>query len=136
MTTDAKTIAEQVDDIFCDCLFREDEIVDGTPPENAILVDGLIAKYGFHPDRVARHKEEVRALLDQMPDVFHAHSGGGMSFLNLCVAKDGHQWGEHRNMEQLVTLAIATGLGQYCMPREMWSMFPGGMPYVTFDTSK
>lgn len=130
------SISARVDAIFCDCLFREDEILDGKPPEGAIIIDGIASKFGMHPGRVEEHKEEIRELLNLMPDSFHTGEGkgGGMSFLNLCMTKDEEQWGEHRNMEQLVVLAIAALLGKYCIPREMWSMFPGGMPYVAFDT--
>ena len=130
------SISERVEAIFCDCLFCDEEITDGKPPEDAILVKGIVSNFGMHPNRVGEHKEEIRELLNLMPDSFHTgeDKGGGTSFLNLCMTKDERQWGEHRNMEQLVVLAIAADLGKYCMPREMWSMFPGGVPYVAFDT--
>jgi len=139
MTIEAKAIATRVDEIFVDCLYREEEmtdLVDSEVPVGAVLVEGLITRYGLHPDRLAPHKEEIREILNQMPDVFHEGKGGGMSFLNLCNTKDGHQWGEHRSMEQLVCLAIATDMGKYCAPRPMWSMFPGSMPYVVFNTEE
>lgn len=130
------SIAEQVEAIFLDCLYREEEMTDLEEgiPVGAVLVDGIVSKFGFHPNRIAAHKEEIRALLNQMPDQFHAGKGGGWSFLNLCVTKDGAQWGEHRNMEQLVVLAIAADMGFYCMPRDVWKVFPGGVPYVAFNT--
>ena len=36
-------------------------------------------------------------------------------------------------MEQLLTLGIGLGYAKYLMPREMWKMFPGGMPYFQID---
>ena len=27
----------------------------------------------------------------------------------------------------------ALGMAGFCMPRDFWSAFPGGMPYVWFD---
>lgn len=124
-------IAEKLDVIFKDSLFRDDEInADNSPPEDAILVEGIVSNFGFHPKRVAAHKDEISDVIKLMPEEFT--KGGGWSFLNLCMDKDGNQWGEHRNMEQLVTLSIATDQGKYLMPREMWSAFPGGMPYVSF----
>lgn len=32
-------------------------------------------------------------------------------------------------MEQLVSLGIGIKKVKYCMPKEMWSILPGGMPY-------
>jgi hypothetical protein len=130
------SIAERVDAIFRDCLYDEEEMTDMEDgvPIGAIIVDGILNKYGLHPDRVAWHKEEIRTLLNQMPKQFHAGGGGGWSFLNLCVTEDGTQWGEHRNMEQLGVLAIAADMGFYCYPRDVWKVFPGGMPYVAFNT--
>lgn len=126
-------IAERVDNIFRDSLFIQEELeeAEGTP-ENAILIEGIVSNYGFNPDRLATHKDEISDILKLMPDEFQKDTGGGMSFLNLCMDKDGNQWGEHRNMEQLVVLAIATGQGKYSLPRRMWPALPGSMPYITF----
>jgi len=131
------SLAEQIHTVMMDCLYKDEELaVKGQPPEGAILVEGLVNKFGLHPGRVEAHKEEVRGFLDQMPQVFHAEGGGGMSFLSLCNTADGRQWGEHRNMEELVVLGIACNLASYCLPRDMWAMLPGGVPYVTFNTKK
>jgi len=131
---DDMNISSKVDTIFLDSLFTDEEI-DGsnTPPEGAVLVEGIVSKFGFHPERLATHKDQISDLIKLMPEEFS--KGGGWSFLNLCMDKDGNQWGEHRNMEQLVALAIATEQGKYVMPREMWSVLPGGMPYIAFTAS-
>jgi hypothetical protein len=70
-------------------------------------------------------------MLGELDEKFFGDTGGG--FLELCQTKDGHQWGEHRDMEALCVLAIAASLGQWCAPRELWSVLPGGMPYVVFN---
>ena len=129
-----KDIANQVDSIFMDSLFNDEELQLGETPDNAILVEGIINNYGFHKERLNSHKDEISNILNLMPDDFHQGKGGGMSFLNLCMDKDGNQWGEHRNMEQLVVLAIATDQGKYSMPKAMWPSLPGAVPYVTFIT--
>jgi hypothetical protein len=130
----SESIAERVEAILKDCLYREDEI-DGAPPEDAVIAEGVMAKYAFHPQRLESHKAEIAALCNELPDEFQKSKGGGWSFLNLCQTKAGVQWGEHRNCEQLVVLAVATKQGSYPMPRDMWSMLPGSMPYVQFDTA-
>ena len=122
--------AERVEKLFLDCLFRDEEIRDGIP-EDAVTVEGLINKFGFHPGRLASHQKEIEKELSDFDDKFYIGKGGGHSFLNLCYTKDGEQWGEHRNMEQLICLGVAVKKVQYCLPRDMWSMLPGGMPYIS-----
>ena len=43
-------------------------------------------------------------------------------------------------MEALITLGIAAGLVNFLLPREMWKMMPGGMPYLfvkdTYENSQ
>jgi hypothetical protein len=73
-------------------------------------------------------------MLLQLPDSFQKDSGGGYSFLEACNNKDGNQWtGLHLRMEQLFSLGIATEQVSYCLPRENWSILPGGMPYLVVD---
>lgn len=103
--------------------------------EGALLVEGVVNKFGFAPEKIEAHKEEIRALLDDMPEQFHMESGGGWSFLNLCNDRSGEQWtGMHQTMDELVALGVAAGMASFLLPREMWMALPGGMPYVGFDT--
>jgi len=122
---------QEVETIFKDCLFREDEMgKDGKPKGiKMIEAEGIKSTFGFHPDRVEKHRKKIIEFLKEMPEEFS--KGGGWSFLNLCNTEDGKQWtGLHVIMEQLVCLGIAIGKVSYCLPREMWSALPGGMPYV------
>lgn len=128
-------IATKVEDIVKYCLYNDNEMSeDGSIPKDAIIVDGIMTKMGFHPNRINEKKEEIKNILNEMPDYFHKNQGGGWSFLNLCNDKNDVQWGEHHDMENLVILSIASGYGSYLMPKNMWSGLPGGMPYVVFDT--
>lgn len=130
-------IAERVDQIVGDCLFTEDEIQqspNGTP-EDAVIVSGIVNNFGFNPARLESHRDDVRAILDMMPEEFHAGGeGGGHSFLRMCMTRNGEQWGVPRNMEVLIALGIGLGYVRYCLPREMWTILPGEMPYLTIDT--
>lgn len=122
---------DAVDKLMRYCLYKDNEIVGGGVPDGAILVEGIVKKYGFHPGRIAEKKEEIRALLAELPDQFRIEVGGGWSFLNACNDRHGNQWtGEHRIMEILFCLGIATGLAEWQLTREMWMVLPGGMPYV------
>jgi hypothetical protein len=127
-------LATRVETVLKDCLYKDGEFEGDTPPADAVIAEGVISKFAFHPDRLASHKADIAALCNELPDAFQLKGGGGWTFLNLCQTKDGELWGEHRNCEQLVALAVASGQGGYPMPREMWNVLPGGMPYVYFDT--
>lgn len=132
--TERKSLASRVEDVLKDCLYRDEEIGDGKVPDDAVVVSGVVNTFALHPARVVAHKADIAALCNELPDTFQRSGGGGWSFLNLCQTKDGELWGEHRNCEQLVVLAIASGQGSYPLPREMWSALPGSVPYVQFDT--
>lgn len=122
---------QEVDTIFRKCLFRENEIGEDGKPKGIkpIETEGIMSSFCFHPDRIKEHREKIIEFLEVMPEQFS--KGGGWTFLNLCNTKDGKQWtGLHERMQQLVCLGIAIGKVSYNLPREMWSAFPGGMPYV------
>ncbi len=111
-------------EVFTDCLFREGEAHD-----DAVIVEGLVDTFGLHPERLESKREQVAGWLDQLPLQFKASDGGGWSTLNAVMLEDGTQWGEQRNMQELVVLAIGLELGSFPLPRDMWSVLPGGMPY-------
>lgn len=130
-------IAEQLEQILSDSLYRPEELeaTKGEPPKDAVLVEGVMANFGFEPKRLESHRQEVVSIIEKMPTGFQAGNGGGQSFLNLCMTESGEQWGEHRNVEQLVVLAIGLKVGRYCLPKSMWSALPGSMPYIVFNTN-
>ena len=76
---------------------------------------------------------EIIEILGMMPDAFKKSDGGGATFLNLCLDKDGNHWGEHPTIDQMIALGLAIGKVSFPMPREMWSSLPGGMPFVAID---
>lgn len=120
---------ERVGIIFHNCLFRESE--DTT---NHIKAEGIVSTVGFHPGRVEEHRAEIELMLAELPEAFMAAGGGGWSFLNLCFDRHGNQWtGIHQTMEQLVQLGIAIGKVKYQLPRELWGVLPGGMPYLVIE---
>lgn len=117
---------ERVEEIFLKCLFK-----DGEDTGNGIDVEGVIVNVKFNPERIEENKAKIIEMLDELPDNFKEGQGGGWSFLNACMDKYDSQWGEHKNIEQLVMLGIAIAKVKYGMPKEMWNILPGGMPYIT-----
>ena len=131
--------ATRLNEVFHDC-FYSDEEVSGKSDEElmkmAVVVEALTMRLGFKQSKLDEHRAEVAAMLDELPEAFHEKTGGGMSFLAACEDKHGRQWGEHRNMEQLFALGMAMDLVKYCLPREMWNMLPGGVPYLVVMENK
>lgn len=133
---------DKVHETLGDCMFKQEEVevVDGQQkpknPDLMIVVEGIMNKFGVHKERLEKHRKQIEEWLDELPMEFHQHGGGGWSFLNACNDRNGEQWtGFHQRMEELFVLGIAIGRAKWQMPREMWPMFPGGMPYVVI-TSK
>lgn len=122
--TEPYLTAERVNRIFLDCLFREGE--ETTDP---VLAEGVMLRVGFHPGRLESHRGEIMALLMDLPITFRESHGGGWTFLNACMTAAGNQWGEHANIDELLTLGIASGRVEILLPRDMWSVLPGGVPY-------
>lgn len=121
--------AARVTEVFVDCLFKDEE--DKT---NYVEAQGVMVHVGFHPGRLEEHKEEILAMLGELPDQFKASGGGGWTFLNACNDKHGNQWtGLHKVMDELFTLGIAIGKVKPNLEREAWKMLPGGMPYYVVD---
>ena len=120
----------RIEDIFKDCLFK-----DGEDTSSHVAVEGITLNAGLNPSKLSEHKEEIFENLKNLPSSFMSSGGGGMTFLNACIDKNGNEWTSlHRNMELLFILGIATKQDGYCAPRDMWEAFPGGMPYcVVFD---
>jgi len=121
--------------VLLDVLYKDGEVsVEDGPPEDAILVPGITSNFGFHPGRLESHREEIQELIKQLPLEFiqGEGGGGGMSFLNLCQDREGNLWGQHKACEELLCLAMGLRLAGYCLPRHIWCVLPGGVPYVWF----
>lgn len=121
--------AKAVREVLISCLYREDEDTSGVVP-----VDGVMIKVGFHPERLEAARPRILELLKELPDAFKDTGGGGASFLNACVTKDKVQWGEHSNIDELLCLGLAARLVSFPIPRDLWEVLPGGMPYFCVRT--
>jgi hypothetical protein len=132
--------SERVVEILKDCLYTGEELdplgeVSLTNlPEGAVIAEGIMHPFGFHPERLESHRAEVTTMLQNLPQAFRETEhggGGGWSFLMACNDRNDVQWtGLHQTMDALFSLGKGLGLVEWLMPRELWPAFPGGMPYV------
>jgi len=125
-----------VTDVVMECLY-DDPSIDSEEklPVDAIKVDAIVRRFAFDPIKVAANKVRIRGLLAELPTQFFKDSGGGWSFLNGCVDKHGNQWGEQKAVAELFALGQAAGFVTCLMPREIWGLLPGGVPYYMVDLS-
>ncbi len=112
---------------------QENTVVAGKNLAGYIRAEGVRGKFLFVKKKVEEKREDIRSMLSDLPDNFHKSKGGGWSFLNGCVTKDGTQWGEQRDVDDLICLGIAVGFVTFQLPREMWESLPGGVPYFVVD---
>jgi len=126
--------SSNVEKVFLNCLFKDEEVEGKKMSEiKHVPVEGIITNIGFHPERLKASEGEIVELLSNLPDTFFESKGGGWSFLNMCVDKNEHQWGEQRNSEQLMMLGIGIGKVKILLPRAMWCTLPGGVPYLVVN---
>jgi hypothetical protein len=121
--------AEAVHKIFEKCLLKTEEVsADHKPLVPIVEIEGVVHNFGLSKQRLSENKDDIIKLLAELPEQFHEETGGGWSFLNGCMDKNGHQWGEQPTVEQLLVLGIGIEKVRYCLPRELWNMLPGGVP--------
>lgn len=117
--------AAAVQHIYADCLPRPEE-----KGYTLLVAEGIQNMAGFVPRRIYEHKDQVRAMLMELPDEFMDSVGGGWSFMNACNDRHGDQWADlHATMEKLVMLGIALNMVSLLFPRAVWALLPGGVPY-------
>lgn len=114
---------EEVKAIFIDCL-ADDPII-------GKAVNGVMNSFLFHQNKLDEHKDRITEILLCLPNNFLRSGGGGWSFLQACSDKNGDLWtGFHVRVEQLLVLGIGIDMVEFQLPREMWNILPGGMPYL------
>lgn len=124
--------SENVSNTFLACLYKDTPSL--TPPDDALAITGITVTAWFDKKSLEEKKEDIKKLLDQLPEAFFVGKGGGWSFLNACDNRQGLLWtGEQRVMQELFLLGEAIGCVKACISRDMWPALPGGVPYYVID---
>lgn len=122
--------ADRIEVVYIDCLYGKD------PDGSEVIADGILSRTAFRKEKLGEYRAEIEAALAELPESFHQSGGGGMSFLSARDDKHGNQWtGLHQRMDQLFQLGMAIGRVKCCLPREIWKVLPGGMPYYVITTT-
>ena len=108
----------------------EDFVIPGT-----VLVHGITFKCFFDKSVIEKHDKEIKDMLNELPESFQLNGGGGYSFQQACYDKHGYHWGEHHDMQILFMLGMAADYVRCLLPRSLWGILPGGVPYYVIDTT-
>jgi len=126
---------DEVSAAFLDCLYSMEE-TGNYMPADAVVVKGILGKYGFHPARLEANRARVAEWLVTLPNAFRssASDGWGWTFLKACYQENGVQWTSfHRHMEQLFCLGLGLGPVRSTIERRYWPYLAGGMPYYVIN---
>ena len=137
--------SQNVHDAIFESLFKDDDprvqevraclLAKKPLPDCAVIAEGVMKKVAFDKERLESKRQYVREMLGQLPKEFFKETGGGYTFLNGCMRSDGTQWGEQISVDSLLCLGIALDYVTILMPRDMWYLFPGSVPYFVVDLS-
>lgn len=117
-------------EVFQDCLMSKKDIVNGKAKVEYIVIEGIINRYCLDKGKLKKHEEFIKEFIKELPDEFVQ----GWSFLNLCCDEENEQWtSSNIGAEQLMVLAMGINKAQYLVPRTMWDMLPGRVPYIRFN---
>lgn len=96
-----------------------------------LVVDAIAQQYGFSKERVEQYREDIVAMLMELPEKFRQSSRGqGSSFVSANVDKDGKVWTTNPvYIEALFAVGMAIGRVKYLLPRSMWDSLQAGLPY-------
>lgn len=123
---EAVLTSKKVYDIYRNCLITGRERNNNVPTVDFIIGEGVNEFSLFSAERLDENKEKIITLIDELPNIDE-----GTSFLNMCCDKNGRRWtGERYVVDLLVQLGVATGMLDYCVSRDEWKSFPGGVPYM------
>lgn len=103
---------------------------------NLIKVEGVMRTFGLDSTKLEKHRPDVVDWLSQLDDSFMRSRGGGMSLMNMVADKEGSLWAEQYGADELFVLASGLGLAEYLLPRDMWAILPGSMPYIVVNDEK
>lgn len=123
--------SKRIEEVFYKCMFGEDKVKDGSLIEGTpyITVEGVHTKVAFDPEKIEQYKDEIKSWVDDLDPRFNEEPDGGYSFIGVPFDKNGTQWGEQRDGDRLMMLAIAAGFVKYLFPRKFWPALPGSVPY-------
>jgi len=122
-----KLNVKNVQKTFLDCLLDNNY----TDESKVIMVHAVTGCFGFDPEKIEKHSEDIHDMISQLHPNFD-EKNQGYTFMNLPFkGENNEQWGEQRNGDQLMALGLASGWMKLTLEdKRLWIVLPGGVPYV------
>lgn len=115
--------AQRVLDVFAACLCKP-----GESTERCVKVEGVLTTVYLWPECLVRQREEIEAMLAELPDSFRSP---GDTFMNAQYDRYGSRWTQLPGVvDCLFQLGTAIIKLECLVARENWYAFPGGPYYV------
>lgn len=99
--------------------------------EGVTMVDSLNGHWLFKDERLARHIDIIKTMVNEFSDEFFT-SDDGASIKNLRRDKKGRVWGNDQSILNLCYIALAAGVAEWTYTRKEWVALPEGLPYIRF----
>ena len=144
-----------VSETFDICFINDDQLVEiEANPTNCKQCESVMGPRHMRIDKLEENRERIVSWLSALDDAYRRSVGGGYTFLNMCVDRDGQQWtGFHMVQNQLVMLGNGIGMCSIlyikdfirnAMPdlsdteldefvEQQGLALPGGMPYIVVE---
>lgn len=123
---------DKVNELYSECSLVEAEVKNDEPTVDFVLGEGVVSVSVFSAERIEKNKETIASLFDELAGIDE-----GISFLTMCNDQYDRQWtGMHFMVDRLLQLGMASGVVEYTLPRDLWNILPGGMPYVIRNRQK
>lgn len=131
-TSDGFLTADRVRSVYERCYRAE-----GTRPTKNVTVEGPLLRHTFSIRMLHIHRENVIRMLLSIRSEFRTDERGGGSMLMINQRGDNTLWTtDVSDVEKFIALGLASGLMNYCAPRETWAKLPGGAPYIRVDITR
>lgn len=103
-------------------------------PEGVTTVDTLNGAWAYSDERLLRHVETMKLVLQEFDDEFW--NDDGFSIMDLRRDRKGRLWADDLTIMYLCYTAIAMNLALWPYTRREWSALPEGMPFIKFICEK
>ena len=126
ISVDKELNIDNVTNLYTKCLLSNlDFDIDGLTC-NFSVGEGVATRCAFSTERLNANRENIACMIDQLQDIETAPS-----FLSLYYNQEGKKWtDEAMVVEMLVQMGTAASMLSFLYPPEIWSLLPGGVPYV------
>lgn len=104
-------------------------------PPDTVAVDTLNGTFAYNKNRLERHVEVMKTVLQEFGDEFFT-ADDGASVAKLKRDKKGRTWADDQTVLHMCYTAVAMDLAIWTHTRKEWAALPHGLPFIKFACEK